>query len=107
MCGIAGFFTSPKSASNEALTATVRRMTDAIVTRGPDDEGAWTDADGQRRSAGTFGRAAVFSFNGNKIITTSGGGMVVTTDKALRADMPVALKIEHEDGFALARFTPN
>jgi asparagine synthase (glutamine-hydrolysing) len=40
MCGIAGFFTSPKSASNEALTATVRRMTDAIVTRGPDDEGA-------------------------------------------------------------------
>jgi asparagine synthase (glutamine-hydrolysing) len=45
MCGIAGFFTPPKSASNEALTATVRRMTDAIVTRGPDDEGAWTDAD--------------------------------------------------------------
>ena len=32
---------------------------------------------------------------------------IVTTDKALRADMPVALKIEHEDGFALARFTPN
>ncbi len=45
MCGIAGFFTSPRSASNEALTATVRRMTDAIVTRGPDDAGAWTDAD--------------------------------------------------------------
>ena len=31
-------------------------------------------------NAGTFGRAAVFSFNGNKIMTTSGGGMFVTND---------------------------
>ncbi len=30
------------------------------------------------RAAGTFGEAAVFSFNGNKIITTSGGGMLLT-----------------------------
>jgi len=28
--------------------------------------------------AGTFGECAAFSFNGNKIITTSGGGMLVT-----------------------------
>lgn len=33
--------------------------------------------------AGKHGRAAVFSFNGNKIITTSGGGMVVTDDERL------------------------
>jgi pyridoxal phosphate-dependent aminotransferase EpsN len=30
------------------------------------------------RAAGTFGDAGFFSFNGNKIITTSGGGMLVT-----------------------------
>jgi sugar O-acyltransferase (sialic acid O-acetyltransferase NeuD family) len=30
------------------------------------------------RSPGTFGRFGVFSFNGNKIITTSGGGMLVS-----------------------------
>jgi dTDP-4-amino-4,6-dideoxygalactose transaminase len=35
------------------------------------------------RPAGTFGQAAVVSFNGNKIITTSGGGMVVTDDERL------------------------
>ncbi|MGA2837589.1 MAG: aminotransferase class I/II-fold pyridoxal phosphate-dependent enzyme [Acidimicrobiales bacterium] len=29
-------------------------------------------------AAGSFGRMGVFSFNGNKIITTSGGGMLVT-----------------------------
>ena len=32
------------------------------------------------RPAGTFGLAAAFSFNGNKIMTTSGGGMLVTAD---------------------------
>lgn len=32
---------------------------------------------------GTFGRIGVFSFNGNKIITTSGGGMLVSKEEAL------------------------
>jgi pyridoxal phosphate-dependent aminotransferase EpsN len=35
------------------------------------------------RKAGTFGRAAILSFNGNKIITTSGGGMLVSDDEEL------------------------
>jgi pyridoxal phosphate-dependent aminotransferase EpsN len=35
------------------------------------------------RPAGSFGRCAAFSFNGNKIITTSGGGMLVSRDQAL------------------------
>jgi dTDP-4-amino-4,6-dideoxygalactose transaminase len=42
--------------------------------------GATTVIDGTVRRAGSFGAAAAFSFNGNKIITTSGGGMVVTAD---------------------------
>ncbi len=37
------------------------------------------------RSAGSFGSCAAFSFNGNKIITTSGGGMLVSDDEALIA----------------------
>lgn len=35
------------------------------------------------RSPGTVGFAGVYSFNGNKIITTSGGGMLVSADEAL------------------------
>jgi dTDP-4-amino-4,6-dideoxygalactose transaminase len=35
------------------------------------------------RSPGTFGRIGIFSFNGNKIITTSGGGMLVSDDPEL------------------------
>ncbi|MEU8230550.1 aminotransferase class I/II-fold pyridoxal phosphate-dependent enzyme [Actinoplanes sp. NPDC048967] len=34
----------------------------------------------QGRAAGSFGLAGVLSFNGNKIITTGGGGMLVTDD---------------------------
>jgi perosamine synthetase len=35
------------------------------------------------RHTGTFGRISAFSFNGNKTITTGGGGMIVTDDEAL------------------------
>jgi pyridoxal phosphate-dependent aminotransferase EpsN len=37
------------------------------------------------RSPGTLGALGIFSFNGNKIITTSGGGMLVGEDGALIA----------------------
>jgi dTDP-4-amino-4,6-dideoxygalactose transaminase len=35
------------------------------------------------RVPGTFGAAGIYSFNGNKIITTSGGGMLVSEDEEL------------------------
>ncbi|MCO6497382.1 MAG: LegC family aminotransferase [Chitinophagaceae bacterium] len=35
------------------------------------------------KHAGTFGLMGTFSYNGNKIITTGGGGMIVTNDEAL------------------------
>ncbi|MBN9621062.1 MAG: aminotransferase class I/II-fold pyridoxal phosphate-dependent enzyme, partial [Actinobacteria bacterium] len=57
------------------------------------------------RASGSFGAASVFSFNGNKILTTSGGGMLLTDDAALaerarhlstQARQPV-LHYEHEE----------
>ena len=33
------------------------------------------------KQTGTFGKAGIYSFNGNKIITTSGGGMLVSDDE--------------------------
>jgi pyridoxal phosphate-dependent aminotransferase EpsN len=33
------------------------------------------------RKSGTFGKYGVYSFNGNKIITTSGGGMLISNDE--------------------------
>lgn len=57
------------------------------------------------QAAGSFGHASVLSFNGNKIITTSGGGMLLTDDAALatrvrylatQARLPVA-HYEHTD----------
>jgi pyridoxal phosphate-dependent aminotransferase EpsN len=37
------------------------------------------------RAPGTFGKCGIYSFNGNKIITTSSGGMLVSRDEALIA----------------------
>lgn len=35
----------------------------------------------RNRKCGTFGKFGIFSYNGNKIITTSGGGMLITHSK--------------------------
>lgn len=37
----------------------------------------------QGKHTGTFGLLAAFSFNGNKTITTGGGGMIITDDEGL------------------------
>jgi len=36
----------------------------------------------QGKSSGTFGKYGIYSFNGNKIITTSGGGALISNDEA-------------------------
>lgn len=35
------------------------------------------------KHTGTFGKVSAFSFNGNKTITTGGGGMIITNDEAI------------------------
>jgi perosamine synthetase len=68
-----------------------------LRTRG----GSWS-------AIGRFGRVGCLSFNGNKLITSGGGGMIVTDDAALAArarylttqakDDPIAY-VHHEIGF--------
>ena len=53
----------------------------------------------QEEHTGTIGKYGVLSFNGNKIITTGGGGMILTDDKekAIEAKhITTTAKIEHE-----------
>jgi dTDP-4-amino-4,6-dideoxygalactose transaminase len=45
----------------------------------------WTGGQLSGRHTGTVGRVGAFSFNGNKIVTTGGGGMLVTDDADLAA----------------------
>lgn len=48
---------------------------------------------------GLFGKVGVFSFNGNKTITTGGGGMVITNDKQLASyikHITTTAKIPHK-----------
>jgi aminotransferase in exopolysaccharide biosynthesis len=36
-----------------------------------------------RKHTGTFGKIGILSFNGNKIVTCGGGGMIITNDKTI------------------------
>ncbi|OOB79332.1 MAG: aminotransferase DegT [Epulopiscium sp. Nuni2H_MBin003] len=64
-------------ADMEHLLKLSNRYNIAIIEDATEALGTF-DLDG--RAAGNFGQFGVFSFNGNKIITTGGGGMVVSKD---------------------------
>jgi dTDP-4-amino-4,6-dideoxygalactose transaminase len=63
-----------EAADYEALESLCRRFDVPLI----EDAAEALGATYRDRAAGSFGIAGVFSFNGNKIITTSGGGMLVT-----------------------------
>ncbi len=53
----------------------------------------------QGQHVGTFGQLAAFSFNGNKIITTGGGGMLVTDNQELARQakhLTTTAKVPHQ-----------
>ena len=50
----------------------------------------------KKQKCGTFGDIGILSFNGNKIITTSGGGAIVTKNKKLK-DKAVFLSTQARD----------
>jgi aminotransferase in exopolysaccharide biosynthesis len=57
----------------------------------------------KNRHTGTFGKIGIFSFNGNKIITSGGGGMIVTSDPeiAKRAKhITTTAKVSHAWNFS-------
>lgn len=90
-----------KCADLTALTALAAELDVPLLVDAAESVGASF----QGRAAGSFGAASVISFNGNKIMTTSGGGMLLTSDKAVadrvrylstQARQPVA-HYEHTD----------
>jgi perosamine synthetase len=51
----------------------------ALVEDAAESLGSWIG----NRHTGNFGRIAALSFNGNKVVTTGGGGAILTNDEAL------------------------
>jgi dTDP-4-amino-4,6-dideoxygalactose transaminase len=91
-------------ADYEALAGACERYGATLI----EDAAEALGADHLGRPAGSFGAAAVLSFNGNKIITTGGGGMLLTDDHrvadlarslATQAREPVAHYEHHRIGY--------
>ncbi len=68
-----------RCADYAALLPICERFGVPVLADAAESLGSWHDG----RPAGSFGRAAAVSFNGNKVMTTSGGGMLLTDDDAL------------------------
>lgn len=68
-----------QSADMDPILASCQRFGVTLI----EDAAEALGADYRGRAPGTFGKIGIFSFNGNKIITTSGGGMLVSDDAAL------------------------
>ena len=60
----------------------IRQLCDQFEVPILEDAAQAVGATYKGRSAGTMGDVGAFSFNGNKIITTAGGGMLVSTNRA-------------------------
>lgn len=70
-----------QSADMEPILALCNRHDVPVVEDAAESLGATY----RGRASGTLGRIGIYSFNGNKIITTSGGGMLVSDDGELVA----------------------
>jgi perosamine synthetase len=63
----------------DKIVAICNRYNIAVVEDAAESLGSYYKG----QHTGTFGKVGIFSFNGNKIITTGGGGMIVTDDETL------------------------
>lgn len=63
----------------EALVSLCKQWNIPLVEDAAESIGSYVG----NKSTGSFGMFGVFSFNGNKIVTSGGGGMIVTQDEAL------------------------
>lgn len=89
------------SIDNDALTAVAEKYNLIIVEDCAESIGSFYKG----KHTGNFGKLAAFSFNGNKTITTGGGGAVVTNDVELgkfikhlttQAKMPHRWEFNHD-----------
>jgi dTDP-4-amino-4,6-dideoxygalactose transaminase len=81
-----------QTADYDALTALCKEYEIPLI----EDAAEALGATYRGRPAGSFGTVGVFSFNGNKIITTSGGGMLVS-DSAVLIDRARFLATQARD----------
>lgn len=93
MCGITGFINSSQQYTMDAMYLIIKRMSDTLIHRGPDDGGTWLNAEvgialGHRRLSildlSPEGRQPMFSTSGRYVIVFNGE---IYNFKALRREL--------------------
>ncbi len=72
-----------QSANLEAIADLCERYGVILIEDAAEALGTTCIYKGKTIAPGTIGKFGIFSFNGNKVITTSGGGMLVSADEML------------------------
>ena len=98
MCGICGFFNPHHLASKEWMQSVSHQMTDALVHRGPDDVGVWTDT--KRGIALGHRRLSIqdLSSEGHQPMTSACGRFVMSYNGEIYNFKEIRKKLEL-DGF--------
>jgi len=113
MCGIAGIIDTHSTQPAESLLDTIKKMTDTIIHRGPDDGGAWVDSEagvalGHRRLSiidlSAMGHQPMISASGRYVIVFNGE---IYNYKSLQAELEKKETIKwrgHSDTEVLLEF---
>lgn len=84
----------------QELVAICNKWSIAVVEDAAEALGSYVlNSNQEQQHCGTFGQLGVLSFNGNKVITTGGGGAVMTNDQALAKrlrHLSTTAKIAHQ-----------
>jgi asparagine synthase (glutamine-hydrolysing) len=93
MCGFAGFLTSSPGRADE-LTATVVHVVDTLINRGPDDSGAWVDA--EAGLALGFRRLSIIDLSpeGHQPMLSANGRFAVTFNGEIYNFMDLRVELE-------------
>ncbi|NML85925.1 asparagine synthase (glutamine-hydrolyzing) [Polaromonas sp.] len=100
MCGFAGFLTADVSALGGGLEAVATRMAEAIAHRGPDDAGAWADA--QAGLALGHRRLSIVDLSpaGHQPMASSGGRYVMAFNGEIYNHLEMRAALEERHGMA-------
>jgi asparagine synthase (glutamine-hydrolysing) len=98
MCGLAGYLGGKQGYGSDGHRSVLKRMTDAIASRGPDDEGSWFDMEQAIGLAHRRLAIVDLSANGHQPMPSGSGRYVIAFNGEIYNHMALRRALEAGDG---------